>query len=102
MIVLYKTKLKNFDYDYFTAAFAVKYGLDCLKFSKKSGIISEDFRKKAKELLEVFSKTFEYSMDNVAKFFEVKFSHLRVESGKIRTFEDQPSFGTNVIYINKR
>ena len=102
MINLYKTLVKGFDFPYFTAAFATKYGIERLKISKKSGIICPEFGVKCLECFEMFKKEFIYSVDSVEQYFGVEFSHLRIENGKIHSFHDVPTFGENIIYINKR
>ena len=102
MIGLHKTTIKDFDYPLFVIACANKENLDALNISPQLGIRCNDFKEKCKILFGTFLIGFEYSQESVEKFFGIRFCFLRIEKGEIRSFDDIPMIGSNVIYIHKK
>ena len=101
-IELYKTVIKDFNYPFFVLACAHKENLRELKISTQHGIRCTDFNQKCKTLFEAFTIDHEYSRQSVEEYFAVKLCLLRVENGVIRSFEEVPAIGNNVIYVHRR
>ena len=102
MIVLYKTGIKGFDYPFFVTAFARDQNMDELQISPQVGIRNVSFIAKCKEQFREFSTMHEYSRESVELFFGIRFCVLRVVNRKIRSFEETPRFGNNVIYLHRK
>ena len=102
MVNQYKTIIKDFGNPYFVSAFASLNGLEALEISKQKGITCGKFKTDCASAFEVFRSHHEYSLSSVESFFKLKFCHVRVEKSKIQHFQDRPSYGSNIIYVNKR
>ena len=99
---LYKATFKNFDYPLFSIACASRENLSSLKISDRIGIRCEKFKTKCKELFASFLMENEYSIRNIEEYFCIQFCFLRIENGKILSFEDTPKLGQNVLYVHKK
>ena len=102
MSILHKTSIKGFDYPLFVTAFARDQNMADLKISKQNGITNSSYIAKCKEKFREFSSQHEYSRESVEKFFGIQFCFLRIVNGKIRSFEEKPRFGTNVVYLHRK
>ena len=102
MVELFKATFKNFDYPLFSIACANRENLATLKISDRIGIRCEKFKSKCRELCTSFLMENEYSIRNVENYFGIEFCFLRIENGKILSFEDTPKFGQNVLYVHKK
>ena len=102
MSILHKTSIKGFDYPLFVTAFARDQNMAELEISPQLGIRNASFIAKCKEKFREFSNLHEYSRSTVEKFFGIRFCVLRVVNGKIRSFEEKPRFGNNVIFLHRK
>ena len=102
MCETYKATIKDFDHDLFVIALANRENLSDLEISQRVGIRNAAFKLKVKEKFEKFASENEYCPETVEAYFNVKFSFLRIEKGKILSFEGTPSFSAETIYVHKK
>lgn len=102
MVVILKTVIQNFPFDYFTTAYAERNGLENSDISRYKGIKNPGWINECKEKFREFQGRFEYSKENVETFFNITFRHLRIERSKILRFEDPPLYGKNIVYVYRK
>ena len=102
MAEVFKTHVRGLNYPLFSIALASEKNLSSLQISDRIGIRCPQFIEECKFKYEAFKNDYTYSRDAVERFFNIKFCFLRIQNHQIRSFEDMPAIGSNVIYVHKK
>ena len=102
MAEVFKTHVKGLNCPLFSIALAGEKNLASLQISDRIGIRCPRFIEECKLKYEVFQEDHNYSREAVERFLKIKFCFLRIENHQIRSFEDTPAIGSNVIYVHKK